>query len=67
MTKKRKSKRRPQHRPSYYERELPKADSIGAVVDLLNEAARQPKRIISDKEYERIFWQAQALLDAKGE
>ena len=66
VTKKRKTKRRRQHRPSYYLTQLPEAQSAREVLDLLSDAAHQPKRLVTDEDYERIYWQAHSLLNRKG-
>ena len=63
---KRKPKRRPQHRTVYYLRKLSEDPGFKTVLALRSEAAKQSKRLISDEEFEKIFWQAQALLDKKG-
>lgn len=62
---KRKTKRRKQHSLRYYVAELPAAETSDKILSLLDDAAHQPKRVISDKDYEKIYWQAHALL--KGE
>lgn len=61
MTKKRTAprKKKPIHRCWYYEARLKFATSIDEVVDLVDEAAKQPKRIISEKEFEKIYWLGQ--------
>ena len=63
---KRKPKRRPQHRPIYYKKKFAEHPDQKAALDLISEAARQPKRLISDEEYTELYWQAQALIQ-KGE
>lgn len=37
------------------------------ILELVDDAAHQPRSIISDKDYEKIYWRAQALLAKKGE
>ena len=63
---KRKTKRRPQHRPIYYTRKLDERPDERTILELVREAALQPKRLISDEEYTSIYWQARALLNEKG-
>ena len=63
---KRKPKRRPQHRPVYCRKELSKNPDRATVLSLMSEAAKQPKRLISDDEYTELYWQAIHLLK-KGE
>ena len=64
---KRKPKRRKLRRPAYYTQALPEATSIKEILELVDDAAHQPMRYIGEKDYEKIFWQAQALLEKKGE
>ena len=64
---KRKPKRRPQHRLAYYMSMLPTAETDRQILDLVMDAAKQPKRILSDADYEQIYWRAHGLLDKKGE
>lgn len=64
MAKKR-PKRRKQHRLRYYVAKLPAAETSDKILSLLDDAAHQPKRVISDKDYEKIYWRAHDLL--KGE
>lgn len=63
---KRKPKRRPQHRPVYYRKELSKSPDAQTTLSLISEAAHQPKRILSDEEYTALYWQAIDLLKKGG-
>ncbi len=60
------AKRRPQHRPSYYVKKLNERPDERTIINLIDEAAHQPKRLISDEEYTQLYWQARALLNEKG-
>lgn len=61
-----KPRRRPQHRASYYRQALARAPDKSTIRSLLSEAARQPLRLVSDGEYEELYWQAHDLLKRKG-
>ena len=63
---KRKPKRRPQHRPSYYKKQFGLNPDEKTIISLISEAAHQPKRLISDEEYTELYWQAHDLLEKKG-
>lgn len=61
------ARKRRQHRPSFYDRMLGEAVYTREILELVDDAAHQPRSIISDKDYEKIYWRAQALLAKKGE
>lgn len=58
-------KRRRQHSRKYYAAEMTSEKTSAEILSLLDDAAHQPRRVISDEDYEKIYWQAHNLL--KGE
>lgn len=62
---KRRTKRRKQHSLRYYAAEITQEKSEDEILSLLDDAAHQPLRVISQRDYEKIYWQAHDLL--KGE
>lgn len=65
MTKRKPSKRRKQHRLAYYLAELTEDKSLREIINLRVDAAHQPRSVISDNDYERIYWRAHELLERK--
>lgn len=63
MLVKQKPKRRKLRRPAYYAQALSEATSVKEILELVNDAAHQPKSYIGEKDYEKIFWQALYLVD----
>lgn len=59
-----KTKRRAQHNAKYYLRKMLEAQELAVVDMLLFEAALQPRKVLPDTEYEKIYWLAQAKLQA---
>lgn len=51
------SSRRKQHRLAYYITAIHESeDDPDKLMELLDDAAKQPKKVIGDEDYERIFW-----------
>ena len=59
-----KTKRRPLHNAKYYLRKMLEAKELAVVDMLLFEAALQPRKVLSDTEYEKIYWLAQSKFQA---
>lgn len=58
---KRKPKRRKQHRLSYYLAELANTTDPRRIEELVDDAAHQPPRVLSNEDYERVYWLAHDL------
>lgn len=58
-----KPRRRKQHRAKYYRQAIPAAATLDEVLDLVEDAAKQPRSVLSDTEYTEIFWLGQKARD----
>jgi hypothetical protein len=45
--------------------ELTEDKSLREILNLMDDAAHQPPKVISDDDYEKIYWRAQELLERK--
>ena len=54
-----KRKKKEHHDLPYYEEILDSIHDPGKIMDLLDDAASQPKKYISTKDFEKLFWLAQ--------
>jgi hypothetical protein len=60
-------KRREQHTRSYYEEKILATTDFDTINGLLDEAAKQPEKILPREDFTQLYWLAHAILRGEDE